>query len=61
MAEYEYRTVTFRRDASRGEIRQALTDEAEYGHWELTRMSLYWGGVRRAEIRRRVIRVTRTA
>ena len=40
---------------------QALTDEAEYGHWELTRMSLYWGGVRRAEIRRRVIRVSRTA
>ncbi|AKT51932.1 DUF5703 family protein [Arsenicicoccus sp. oral taxon 190] len=61
MADYEYRTMTFGRDATRAEIRRALTDEAEYGHWELTRMSLYWGGVRRAEIRRRIIRVTRTA
>ncbi|MCH8612518.1 DUF5703 family protein [Arsenicicoccus dermatophilus] len=61
MAEYEYRTLTFARDASRGDIRKALADAAEYGHWELTLMAIYWGGARRAEVRRRVVRVERTA
>jgi len=57
MAEYEYRTLTFARDASRSDIRQSLTDEAEYGHWELARPRIYLGGVRRIWLRRRIIRM----
>ncbi|GMA19767.1 DUF5703 family protein [Arsenicicoccus piscis] len=59
--DYEYKQVTFLPRVSRAEIRRVLTDDAEYGDWELTRMTVYWGGVRRAEVRRRVIRVQRTA
>ena len=57
MSEYEYRTLTFAREASRSDIRQALTDEAEYGHWELARTRIYLGGVRRVWLRRRIIRM----
>lgn len=61
MAEYEYRMLIFGRGDSRADVRQALADHAEYGHWELWRVSLYWGGVRKAVLRRRIIRVQRTA
>jgi hypothetical protein len=37
-----------------------LTEEAEYGRWELSRVRLYAGGVRRVWLRRRIIRVQRT-
>jgi hypothetical protein len=60
-AEYEYRVLTFPRDVSRGDIRRTLGEHAEYDHWELTRTVVYVGGVRRAWLRRRVIRVRRTA
>ena len=59
--EYEYRVLTFPRDVSRAEIRRALGDHAEYDHWELARTVVYVGGTRRAWLRRRVIRVHRTA
>jgi hypothetical protein len=61
MVEYEYRVLHFPRDASRGDVRRVLTEHAEYGHWELSRMRLYWGGARKAWIRRKIIRVRRTA
>ncbi|QDO88784.1 hypothetical protein FNH13_11005 [Ornithinimicrobium ciconiae] len=61
MVEYEYRMVTFGREESRSAVRQALTEHAEYGHWELWRVSLYLGGARKAVLRRRIIRVQRTA
>ncbi len=61
MVEYEYQMVTFGRQDSRAEVRQALADHAEYGHWELWRISLYLGGVRKAVMRRKIIRVQRTA
>jgi uncharacterized protein DUF5703 len=60
-AEYEYRVLTFPRDVSRAEIRRSLGDHAEYDHWELARTVVYEGGIRRAWLRRRVIRVQRTA
>ena len=59
--EYEYRVLTFPRDVSRSEIRRALGEHAEYDHWELARTVVYVGGIRRAWLRRRVIRVHRTA
>ncbi|GAA1183412.1 DUF5703 family protein [Ornithinimicrobium humiphilum] len=61
MVEYEFRELRFPRDASRAEVRAALTEAAEYGHWELVRVTLFWGGVRRATLRRKIIRVRRTA
>ncbi|HWC21685.1 MAG TPA: DUF5703 family protein [Flexivirga sp.] len=61
MTEYEFRVLTFPRDVSRSEVRQAITDQAEYGHWELARSRLYLGGARKVWLRRRIIRVRRTA
>lgn len=59
--EYEYLVLTFGRDVSRGDLRQAVADHCEYGHWEMERLRLYWGGRRRVWLRRRIIRVQRTA
>jgi hypothetical protein len=58
--EYEFRTISFHRDTSRSEARQLLTDEAEYGRWELARTRLGMGGSRTVWLRRRIIRVQRT-
>ncbi len=60
MIEYEYRVLVFSRDISRSDLRRAVADEAEYGHWELARLRLYLGGARRVWLRRRIIRVDRT-
>lgn len=49
------------RGTTRGDARRFLTEQAEYGHWELARLRLYPDGRRWVELRRRVIRVTRTA
>lgn len=58
---YEYRVLTLPRETSRAEARKLLTDHAEYGHWELARVRLYMGGNRKVWLRRKVIRVARTA
>ncbi len=60
MIEYEYRVMVFSRDVSRGDLRRAVADEAEFGHWELARLRLYLGGGRKVWLRRRIIRVQRT-
>jgi len=59
-AYYEYRTVTLPRELSRGDVRKLLTEEAEYGRWELARTRLYLGGTRRVWLRRRAMRVPST-
>ena len=61
MTEYEYQHVYLPRGTSRGAARRLLTDQAEYGHWELARLRLYPDGSRRALLRRKMIRVVRTA
>ncbi|MDQ6715835.1 MAG: DUF5703 family protein [Actinomycetota bacterium] len=61
MIEYEYRVLTFGRHVSLADIRRALMEHAEYGQWELSRSVLYMGGHRRAWLRRKIIRVRRTA
>jgi hypothetical protein len=58
--QYEYRTLTIPRSTSGNDARQMLTDEAEYGRWELARTRLYAGGERRVWLRRRIIRVRST-
>ena len=60
VGEYEFRMLTLPRGISRSEVRRLLTDEAEYGHWELARVQLFMGGARRVWLRRRIIRVMRT-
>ncbi len=61
MIQYEYRVLSFGREMTGGDLRQLLTDHAEYGHWELARTRLYIGGRRRVWLRRKIIRVQRTA
>ena len=57
---YEYRVLTLEPGVSRSDARRMLTEEAEYGHWELARSTTYVGGRRRVWLRRRIMRVTST-
>ena len=61
MIEYEYRTLQVPGALSRADVRAMLTEHAEYGHWELARVRLFRGGVRKVWLRRKIIRVQRTA
>ena len=58
--QYEYRVLTLPRSLSGNDARRLLTDEAEYGRWELSRSVLYVGGERKVWLRRKVIRVRST-
>ena len=60
-AEYETREMLLPRGTSRGAARQLLTEQAEYGGWELARLCMFPDGTRRVWLRRRIIRVARTA
>ncbi|MDR2722808.1 MAG: DUF5703 family protein [Cellulomonadaceae bacterium] len=57
---YEYRVMTIHRDIPMPDATKQLTDEAEYGRWELARTVIYLGGMRRVWLRRKIIRVTST-
>ena len=59
MAEYEFREMYVPRGVSRKEAQRLLTDQAEYGLWELDRVRLYPDGSRRVRLRRRIIRQVR--
>lgn len=61
MVEYEYRVLTIPRQMGRGETRRLLTDEAEYGQWELARVRHSMNGLRRVWLRRKIIRVPRVS
>ena len=58
--QYEYRVLTIGRSASRNDVRRRLTEEAEYGRWELAKSRLYAGGGRKVWLRRKIIRVRST-
>ncbi|GCE76671.1 DUF5703 family protein [Cellulomonas biazotea] len=58
--QYEYRVLSLPPSTSRNDARRLLTDQAEYGRWELARTVLYAGGERRVWLRRKVIRVRST-
>jgi hypothetical protein len=60
-AEYEFQHLRLPREVSRGVARRLLTDQAEYGHWELATLRLSPDGSRRVTLRRRIIRAVRTA
>jgi hypothetical protein len=52
--------MTFDPDTTVPDARRLLTEEAEYGRWELARTRLYIGGRRKVWLRRKVIRVSST-
>jgi Family of unknown function (DUF5703) len=60
VSEYEIRQLRLPRGTSRGYARRLLTDEAEYGGWELARHRMLPDGSRRVWLRRRIIRVRRS-
>jgi hypothetical protein len=60
MAEYAYLVVYLPRGTSRDAARRILTDHAEYGQWELSRLRLNADGSRKVTLRRRIIRAVRT-
>jgi hypothetical protein len=60
MAEYSYLMLYLPRGTSRDAARRILTDHAEYGNWELSRLRLYPDGSRKATLRRMIIRQART-
>jgi Family of unknown function (DUF5703) len=60
MADYAYLVVYLPRGTSRDAARRILTDHAEYGQWELSRLRLNADGSRKVTLRRRVIRAVRT-
>ncbi|MFD2024255.1 DUF5703 family protein [Promicromonospora aerolata] len=59
-SQYEYRVMTFDPGTPVPDARRLLTDEAEYGRWELARTLLYIGGRRKVWLRRKIIKVSST-
>jgi hypothetical protein len=59
--QYEYLVLTVNAGEPVGAARKILTEHAEYGKWELERSCIYLGGGRRYWLRRKVLRVERTA
>jgi hypothetical protein len=60
MTEYEIRQFVLPRGVTRNATRRLLTDQAEYGGWELQRLRVLADGTRRVWLRRKIIRVART-
>ncbi|CAN5344126.1 hypothetical protein BH24ACT12_BH24ACT12_00330 [soil metagenome] len=59
--EYEFQRMWLPRTQTRSAVCRLLTDAAEYGGWELDRLRLFPDGTRWVTLRRRIIRVRRTA
>ncbi|MGH3355226.1 MAG: DUF5703 family protein [Nocardioidaceae bacterium] len=58
--DFEFRRLLVPRTMGRSAVRRLLSEEAEYGGWELDRLHLFTDGTRRVVLRRRIIRVRRT-
>jgi hypothetical protein len=54
--EYEFRRLTLPRGVTRTAAQRLLTDQAEYGHWELARLRLSPDGSRDVLLRRTILR-----
>lgn len=59
--DYEYLVLSVGPHESLPEARRLITDHAEYGKWELERTRIYRGGMHRYWLRRKIMRVRRTA
>ncbi|MEL4357122.1 DUF5703 family protein [Luteococcus sp. H154] len=53
-------SITLAHTVTRNQVRKLLTEEAEYGHWELQRLRRYRDGSTQAWLRRKVIKVRST-
>jgi hypothetical protein len=60
-SEYEFITLTMPRGLSRNGVRQLLVEHAEQGRWTLDRVRIYPDGRKVVRLRRRIIRMIRTA
>lgn len=58
--EYQVERIRLGRHLSRNAVRRLLTDQAEYGGWELTRLRRYRDGTREVWVRRKIIKVRST-
>lgn len=58
--DFEVQTIKLPHTATRNQVRKLLTEEAEYGHWELHRLRRYRDGSTEAWLRRKVIKVRST-
>ena len=58
---WEFREISFSREADRESTRELLTFKAERGRWELDQTRIYRDGRRKIRLRRKIIRVARTA
>lgn len=56
----QWRVVDIPRDITRAEAARLLSEQAEYGSWELARSVMFVGGARRVWLRRRALKVQRT-
>jgi hypothetical protein len=54
--EYEFDKLLISREISRGAVTRMLVELAEQGGWELDRLRLGPDGIRRVQLRRRIIR-----
>ncbi|MDN5724955.1 MAG: DUF5703 family protein [Propionibacteriales bacterium] len=57
---WEIEKVRLDRSMPRNAVRKLLTDHAEYGGWELSRLRRYRDGTRDVWLRRKVLRVVPT-
>ncbi|WP_228374263.1 DUF5703 family protein [Demequina phytophila] len=57
---FDWRVVDIPREITRAEARALLTEQAEYGRWDLIRSQTFIGGARRVWLRRRIMNVRRT-
>lgn len=60
LEDYEFQIITVPRGSSVSAVRASLTDQAEYGRWELVRTRLFVDGGKKVWLRRRIIRVQST-
>ena len=58
---WEYRDVVLPRGVNKVQAKELLVEQAETAHWELARLRILWDGRRHVQLRRRIIRVERTA
>lgn len=56
----QWRVVDIPRTITRDETTQVLSEQAEYGRWELAKSQVFIGGARRVWLRRRSMRVERS-
>lgn len=60
-SELEFVTLTIPRGTSRAAVRQLLVEHAEHGRWTLDRVRIYPDGRKVVRLRRRIMRIVRTA